>query len=183
MQKSDFPYLGDNSEIMLPLFFLSDQHTSDPSSIHLVSKGPIYTIQFDETTFFCQIYSFHREISDHRVNNQNLVNMKIIFVLKIRLIHKLFRRTGWREFDKQEWKALETCLFKQHQCYLGQGNLLRNTDNKTVKGQTISECLFDFLNFPKNQRKIWQISTPETKSCQINKAKALSYNTMIIWDN
>ena len=94
MQKSDFPYLGDNSEIMLPLFFLSDQHTSDPSSIHLVSKGPIHAIQFDETTFFCQIYSFYREISDHRVNNQNLVNMKIIFVFKIRLIHKLFRRTG-----------------------------------------------------------------------------------------
>ena len=26
------------------------------------------------------------------------------------------------------------------------------------KGQLISECLFDVLNFPKNQQKIWQIS-------------------------
>ena len=26
--------------------------------------------------------------------------------------------------------------------------------NKTLKGQLISECLFDVLNFPKNQRKI-----------------------------
>ena len=100
MQKSDFPYLGDNSEIMLPLFFLSDQHTSDPSSIHLVSKGPIHAIQFDETTYFFVKFihfiglTIYREISDHRVNNQNLVNLKIIFVLKIRLIHKLFRRTG-----------------------------------------------------------------------------------------
>ena len=31
------------------------------------------------------------------------------------------------------------------------------------KGQLISEWLFDFLNFPKNQGKIWQISALETK--------------------
>ena len=31
------------------------------------------------------------------------------------------------------------------------------------KGQLISECLVDVLNFPKNQRKIWQISAPESK--------------------
>ena len=31
------------------------------------------------------------------------------------------------------------------------------------KGQSISECLFDTLNFPKNQRKIWQISALEYK--------------------
>ena len=49
------------------------------------------------------------------------------------------------------------------------------------KGQLISECIFDFLNFPKHQRKIWQISAPESKTGQINKVKTLSYNTMIIW--
>ena len=37
------------------------------------------------------------------------------------------------------------------------------------EGQLISECLFDFLNFPKNQRKIWQISTQNLKSGQIIK--------------
>ena len=31
------------------------------------------------------------------------------------------------------------------------------------KGQLFSECIFDVLNFPKNQQKIWQISTLETK--------------------
>ena len=31
------------------------------------------------------------------------------------------------------------------------------------KGQLISEWLFDFLNFPKNQRKIWWISALESK--------------------
>ena len=31
------------------------------------------------------------------------------------------------------------------------------------KGQLMSECLFDFLNFPKNQQKIWQISVPGSK--------------------
>ena len=30
------------------------------------------------------------------------------------------------------------------------------------KGQLISEWLFDFLNFPKNQGKIWWISTLES---------------------
>ena len=33
-----------------------------------------------------------------------------------------------------------------------------------IKGQLISECLFDcFLDFPKNQRKSWEISAPESK--------------------
>ena len=32
-----------------------------------------------------------------------------------------------------------------------------------TKGQLISECLFDFLNFPKNHRKIGQISAQESK--------------------
>ena len=31
------------------------------------------------------------------------------------------------------------------------------------KGQLISECIFGVLNFPKTQRKIWQISALETK--------------------
>ena len=32
-----------------------------------------------------------------------------------------------------------------------------------TKGQLISECLFDILNFPKKQQKIWQISALESK--------------------
>ena len=32
-----------------------------------------------------------------------------------------------------------------------------------TKGQLISECLFDVLNLPKNQRNIWQISALEYK--------------------
>ena len=43
-----------------------------------------------------------------------------------------------------------------------------------IKGQLISECLFDFfLNFPKNQRKSWQISVPESKKWSNHKIKAL----------
>ena len=38
-----------------------------------------------------------------------------------------------------------------------------------------------FLNFPKNQRKIWQISAQDLQSGQISNLKALSCNTMIIW--
>ena len=40
------------------------------------------------------------------------------------------------------------------------------------KGQLISECLFDVLNFPKNQRKIWQISALESKKWSNHKIKA-----------
>ena len=32
-----------------------------------------------------------------------------------------------------------------------------------TKGQLISECFFDFLNFPKKHQKIWQISAQESK--------------------
>ena len=32
-----------------------------------------------------------------------------------------------------------------------------------TEGQIISECLFDFINFQKNQRKFWQNSAPESK--------------------
>ena len=44
------------------------------------------------------------------------------------------------------------------------------------KGQLISECLFDFLNFPKNHQKIWQISAQEPKKWLNHQIKAL-YNT------
>ena len=41
-----------------------------------------------------------------------------------------------------------------------------------AKGQLISECLFDVLNFPKKQRKIWQISALESKKWSNHKIKA-----------
>ena len=41
-----------------------------------------------------------------------------------------------------------------------------------IKGQLISECLFDVLDFPKNQRKIWQISALESKKWSNHKIKA-----------
>ena len=41
-----------------------------------------------------------------------------------------------------------------------------------AKGQLISECLFGILNFPKNQRKIWQISAQESKKWSNHKIKA-----------
>ena len=43
---------------------------------------------------------------------------------------------------------------------------------KELKGQLISECLFGILNFPKNQRKIWQISAVETKKWLNQQSKA-----------
>ena len=35
--------------------------------------------------------------------------------------------------------------------------------NSFTKGQLISECLFGVIDFPKKQRKIWQISALESK--------------------
>ena len=42
----------------------------------------------------------------------------------------------------------------------------------SIKGQLISECLFDVLNFPKKQPKIWQISALESKKWSNHKIKA-----------
>ena len=39
------------------------------------------------------------------------------------------------------------------------------------KGQLVSEWFFDFLKFPKNQRKIWQISALETKKWSNQQSK------------
>ena len=39
----------------------------------------------------------------------------------------------------------------------------RSMKQKKSKGQLISECLFDILNFAKDHRKIWQISSLEYK--------------------
>ena len=51
---------------------------------------------------------------------------------------------------------------------------------KPSKGQLISECLFDVLNFPKNQRKKFDKFLPQNlKSGQMNKIKALSYDNII----
>ena len=44
------------------------------------------------------------------------------------------------------------------------------------KGQTISECPLEILDFPKIPPKIWQISAQETKKWSNHKIKALSYN-------
>ena len=56
---------------------------------------------------------------------------------------------------------------------------------KGGKGQLFSECLFDFLNFPKNHPKIWQISAQEHERCwnHQNKDNALYYynSHMTIW--
>ena len=42
-----------------------------------------------------------------------------------------------------------------------------------AKGQLISECLFGVFNFSKKQRKICQISAPESKKWSNHKLKAL----------
>jgi hypothetical protein len=49
---------------------------------------------------------------------------------------------------------------------------IKKDQNVATKGQLISECLFDVLNLPKNQRKIWQISALETKKWSNHKIKA-----------
>ena len=43
------------------------------------------------------------------------------------------------------------------------------------RGQIISECLFDFLNFPKNHRKIWQISAQGSKKWSNHKRNVFKY--------
>jgi hypothetical protein len=55
---------------------------------------------------------------------------------------------------------------KQSQSQKGAENIqfLRPHRNSWIpKGRIISECLFDFLNFPKKQQKIRQFYAPESK--------------------
>ena len=42
------------------------------------------------------------------------------------------------------------------------------TQQKGTNGQSISECLFDVINFPKDQQKIWQISALEHTKADYN---------------
>ena len=42
---------------------------------------------------------------------------------------------------------------------------------KILKGQLISECLLSVLDFPKNQRKFWQISALESKKWSNQQSK------------
>ena len=57
----------------------------------------------------------------------------------------------------------------------------KSCDMASFKGQIISECLFDFLNFPKNQRKIWQVSAQKSKKWSNQQSKGTFLYTMIIW--
>ena len=47
------------------------------------------------------------------------------------------------------------------------------------KGQLISECLFDFLNFPKNHRKFDKFLPKNMKGVEIIKIKTMPYTTSI----
>ena len=49
-------------------------------------------------------------------------------------------------------------------------------NEKNTKGQIISECPFEILDFPKIPLKIWQISALESKKWSNHKIKALSCN-------
>ena len=63
-----------------------------------------------------------------------------------------------------------------HQLFLSQPEG-SNYDHHITKGQLILECLLGVINFPKSQRKIWQISALETKkwSNQQSKGNCLWY--------
>ena len=51
-----------------------------------------------------------------------------------------------------------------------------------TEGQLISECLFDNLKFSKNQRKIWQNSSLESKKWWNHKIMA-QYSTVMRFDH
>ena len=82
-------------------------------------------------------------------------------------------------FNRPGETKVEACLTKKNLWDMEKVRIL------ITKGQLISECLFDFLNFPKKHRKIWQISAQEHERCwnHQNKDNALYYYNlhMIIW--
>ena len=55
----------------------------------------------------------------------------------------------------------------------------RTQTSYSFKGQLISECLLGVIDFPKNQRKIWQISALESKKWSNQQSKSTFF--IIIW--
>ena len=58
--------------------------------------------------------------------------------------------------------------------WLGQLNLKHMDIHRLCKGQLISEFLLGVIDFPKNQRKIWQISALESKKWSNQQSKSTS---------
>ncbi len=60
------------------------------------------------------------------------------------------------------------------------GEMDKKAHGHISKGQIISDCLFDVLNFPKTTtKKVDKFLPLNLKSGQINKIEALSYDTII----
>ena len=131
--------------------------------------------EFCQTTFFntCLVFASYNEVIYFCFYFFGLLwwclqiffKLKLFFVLKPEqwsLSHFFFKLTTVLVLEKTNstWKKFEGTT---------KVNL---TKSSTTKGQIISECLFDFLNFPKNHRKIWQISAQKSKKCSNHKITA-----------
>ena len=83
--------------------------------------------------------------------------------------------------DEKLWIYLEVrprlCSVNAYipKCKEGKNTVLVSNEGNliSVKGQLISEWIFEVKNFPKkNNEKLWQISTPEFKKWSNHKIKA-----------
>ena len=85
----------------------------------------------------------------------------------------------WKPSEKLEntfrskYYAHDSTLFKSFQRYVVGLEKGRVRSSFNIKGQLISECLFDFLNFPKNHQKIDKFLPKDLKSGQIIREMSL----------
>ena len=64
--------------------------------------------------------------------------------------------------------SVDECQFAK----IGHDFIDKVVQKLVAKGQLISECLLGVIDFPKNQRKIWQISALESKKWSNQQSKS-----------
>ena len=91
------------------------------------------------------------------------------------------KNLNWKISSNWTWRFLRATSSKTGLHKAQRGSLEKEEDTfeavnqetaSTHTGQIISECLFHFLNFPKKQWKIWQISAQEFKKWSNHKITA-----------
>ena len=117
----------------------------------------------------CKLYHHARPQNVTRYQEMNLSDLLILLSII--------------EFSSHIFAKLQLCIgyriTSTHSCaedFTLEPGIFCSRFYTVCKGQLISECPFEILDFPKIPPKIWQISALESKKWSNHKIKALSDN-------
>ena len=77
------------------------------------------------------------------------------------------KKSGGKDMGFCAWFGKRTLVPRSNSARTGSA-----PSKASFKGQLISECLLDVIDFPQNQRKIWQSSALESKKCSNQQSKS-----------